>query len=175
MGPCPAVVVTAAYPYPRCVLHGTQEPCLKAVLRNGLKKDPYSEKRGWTLVKTKCQVLEIALVISAVNLLALALDITPPLAASTPNPYPAIKLHGARRATVCLQCNGTSTRPVRNRNYAQAKCTAWACRVNLSGGVSKGRRAEGGGGLYGGQRDAYSPDVDGGQCPPLYAGGTAWR
>ncbi len=100
--------------------HGTQEkaPCLKAVLRNGFKKYPYSKKRDWTLVKTKCQALGIALVISSVSLLALALDITLPLAASILNPYPAIKLHGAMRATVCLQRNGTPTRPVRNRHYA---------------------------------------------------------
>lgn len=130
------------------VFHGTQKKasCLKAVLRNGQEERLNVSENEMPDDRNSPDLLRESAGVS----------------------------HGYH-ATVCLQRNGTSTQPVRNTNYAQAKCTAWPCCVNLSGGLSKRRRAEGCGGLDGGQRDAYSPDVDGGQHPPLYAGGTARR
>ncbi len=59
------------------------------------------------MTKTKYRALGIAVAISSASLLALALDITPALAASALNPYAAIKLNGASHPTVYLQRNGT--------------------------------------------------------------------
>lgn len=58
-------------------------------------------------MKTKYRALGMAVALSSASFLALALDITPALAASTLNPYAAIKLSGASHPTVYLQRNGT--------------------------------------------------------------------
>lgn len=78
------------------------------MLNNGAKHDGnMPRKEVFILMKTKYRALGMAVALSSVSLLALALDITPALAATAMNPYTAIKLNGASHPTVYLQRNGT--------------------------------------------------------------------